>query len=57
LKDEILTYRVKIKIKKCPNLEKINKSAVIQQPFPHFCIDDLLDDGNANFTVTFSSTT
>jgi Rps23 Pro-64 3,4-dihydroxylase Tpa1-like proline 4-hydroxylase len=29
-------------------LDKLNKNSVIQQPFPHFCIDDLLDEGFAN---------
>ncbi len=30
------------------NLDKINKHSVILQPFPHFCIDDLLDEDFAN---------
>jgi Rps23 Pro-64 3,4-dihydroxylase Tpa1-like proline 4-hydroxylase len=30
------------------NLDKINTNNVIQQPFPHFCIDDLLDEDFAN---------
>jgi len=30
------------------NLDKVNKSAVVQQPFPHFCIDELLDEEFAN---------
>jgi Rps23 Pro-64 3,4-dihydroxylase Tpa1-like proline 4-hydroxylase len=30
------------------NLDKINTDSVIQQPFPHFCIDDLLDEDFAN---------
>lgn len=30
------------------HLDKLNKNNVVQQPFPHFCIDDLLDEAFAN---------